>query len=62
MAVLLPLISIISLKFKICVYLQVSKAPVALPFLLEDASRSQADIDASLATDRPFPAVSQVKK
>ena len=44
------------------VSLQVSKAPVALPFLLEDASRSQADIDASLATDRPFPAVSQVKE
>lgn len=36
----------------------VSAAPATLPFLLEDAARSQADIDASLSTDRPFAGVS----
>lgn len=38
----------------------VSRAPATLPFLLEDASRSQEEIDASQSTDRPFAAVSQV--
>jgi hypothetical protein len=33
---------------------------VTLPFLLEDASRSQADIDASQETERPFASVLQV--
>lgn len=37
----------------------VSRAPAILPFLLEDAARSQADIDAALNTERPFPTVSQ---
>lgn len=37
----------------------VSRAPSTLPFLLEDAARSQADIDASQQTERPFAAVSQ---
>jgi aspartyl-tRNA synthetase len=37
----------------------VSRAPVNLPFLLEDASRSQADIDISQGTERPYPSVSQ---
>lgn len=37
----------------------VSKAPVTLPFLLEDAARSQSDIDASQDTERPFAGVSQ---
>lgn len=37
----------------------VSKAPVTLPFLLEDAARSQSDIDASQETERPFAGVSQ---
>jgi hypothetical protein len=33
---------------------------VTLPFLLEDASRSQAEIDASQETERPFASVLQV--
>lgn len=37
----------------------VSRAPVQLPFLLEDASRSQAEIDASQNDERPFAGVSQ---
>lgn len=37
----------------------VSRAPSTLPFLLEDASRAQSEIDASQETDRPFAAVSQ---
>jgi aspartyl/asparaginyl-tRNA synthetase len=37
----------------------ISRAPVVLPFLLEDASRPQADIDASEGTERPFAAVLQ---
>jgi len=37
----------------------VSRAPVVLPFLLEDAARSQADIDASQDTPRPFAGVTQ---
>jgi len=37
----------------------VSRAPVLLPFLLEDASRSQAEIDASQNEERPFAGVSQ---
>lgn len=37
----------------------VSRAPVSLPFLLEDASRSQAEIDASQSTERPFAGVEQ---
>lgn len=37
----------------------VSRAPVLLPFLLEDASRSQAEIDASQNDERPFAGVSQ---
>jgi len=37
----------------------VSRAPVVLPFLLEDAARSQADIDASANSERPFAGVSQ---
>eukprot|EP01031_Cornospumella_fuschlensis_P040697 gene40697-49623_t len=36
----------------------VSTAPATLPFLLEDAARSQAEIDASLNSDRPFASVS----
>lgn len=37
----------------------VSRAPVVLPFLLEDAARPQEDIDASQDTDRPLVGVSQ---
>mmetsp|Transcript_19859 Transcript_19859/g.28397 ORF Transcript_19859/g.28397 Transcript_19859/m.28397 type:complete len:584 (-) Transcript_19859:2172-3923(-) len=39
--------------------LVVSRAPVQLPFLLEDAARSQLDIDRSQDSDRPFAGVSQ---
>ena len=38
----------------------VSRAPVVLPFLLEDASRSQTEIDATANSERPFAGVSQV--
>lgn len=37
----------------------VSRAPTSLPFLLEDASRSQAQIDASEHSDRPLSGVAQ---
>ena len=37
----------------------VNRAATVLPFLLEDASRSQEEIDASQGTDRPFAGVSQ---
>jgi aspartyl-tRNA synthetase len=37
----------------------VSRAPVLLPFLLEDAARSQRDIDESTDSDRPFVSVAQ---
>jgi hypothetical protein len=38
----------------------VSRAPVVLPFSQDDASRGQAEIDASLGSERPFPNVPQV--
>jgi aspartyl-tRNA synthetase len=37
----------------------VSRARTVLPFLLDDAARSQADIDASAGSDRPLQGVSQ---
>eukprot|EP01038_Epipyxis_sp_PR26KG_P005702 gene5702-7870_t len=37
----------------------ISRAPALLPFLLEDAARSQLDIDESQSSDRPFSGVSQ---
>lgn len=37
----------------------ISKADVALPFLVEDASRSEVEVDASQETDRPFPRLGQ---
>lgn len=40
----------------------VSRAPATLPFLLEDAARSEQDIEASQNSDRPFSGVSQVCK
>ena len=40
----------------------VSRAPASLPFLLEDASRSQTDIDLSQETGRPFASVLQVRE
>jgi len=38
----------------------VSRAPSTLPFLLEDASRSESEIEESQSTERPFAGVSQV--
>jgi aspartyl/asparaginyl-tRNA synthetase len=37
----------------------VTKANAILPFLVEDAARSEADVDASQETDRPFPRLGQ---
>lgn len=37
----------------------VTKAAPVLPFLVEDASRSEAEVDASQETDRPFPRLGQ---
>lgn len=37
----------------------VTKAQSILPFLVEDASRSEAEVDASQETDRPFPRLGQ---
>lgn len=37
----------------------VSRAPVALPFLLEDASRSEEEIERSQESERPFARVTQ---
>lgn len=38
----------------------VSKAAAMLPFLVEDAARSEAEIDESQDTERPFPRLGQV--
>lgn len=40
----------------------VSRAPVQLPFLLDDAARPQAIIDASANSEKPFHPVSQVSE
>lgn len=37
----------------------VSKAAAVLPFLVEDAARSEAEVEASQATERPFPRLGQ---
>ena len=37
----------------------VSRAPVQLPFLLEDANRPEAEIEASQSSDRPYARVGQ---
>ena len=37
----------------------VTRAPATLPFLVEDASRSEAEIADSQSTERPFASVSQ---
>jgi nondiscriminating aspartyl-tRNA synthetase len=37
----------------------VTKAQAQLPFLVEDAARSEADVEASQDTDRPFPRLGQ---
>lgn len=38
----------------------VSRAPVVLPFILDDASRSETEITSSHGTERPFASVPQV--
>ena len=48
-----------NIEIKIKKVYTVSRAPAVLPFLLEDAARPQAEIDASQSTDRPFPSVQQ---
>ena len=40
----------------------VSRAANVLPFLLEDAARPEAEVDASQATDRPFPYIGQEQR
>lgn len=39
----------------------VSKAAAILPFLVEDAARSEEEVEASQDTDRPFPRLGQVR-
>lgn len=39
----------------------VSKAAAQLPFLVEDAARSQEEVEASQDTERPFPRLGQVR-
>jgi hypothetical protein len=39
----------------------VSRAPAALPFLLDDAARPESEIEATADTDRPFVGVAQVR-
>ena len=48
-----------TVELKIQKVYAVSRAPPALPFLLEDAARPQAEIDASQGSERPFPTVPQ---
>jgi aspartyl/asparaginyl-tRNA synthetase len=51
--------SIQNVELKINRIHAVTKAAPILPFLVEDASRSEAEVDASQETDRPFPRLGQ---
>ena len=51
--------SIQNVEVKIQRIHSVTKAASILPFLVEDASRSEAEVDASQDTDRPFPRLGQ---
>lgn len=51
--------SVQSMEVKIQRVHSVTKAQSILPFLVEDASRSEAEVDASQETDRPFPRLGQ---
>jgi aspartyl/asparaginyl-tRNA synthetase len=51
--------SIQNVELKINRIHAVTKATPILPFLVEDASRSEAEVDASQETDRPFPRLGQ---
>jgi lysyl-tRNA synthetase class II len=48
-----------SVEIQIQKIFTVARAPVALPFLLEDAARSDSEIEESQGTERPFAGVSQ---
>jgi aspartyl/asparaginyl-tRNA synthetase len=51
--------SIKKVELKIGRIHSVAKAAAILPFLVEDASRSEEEVDASQETDRPFPRLGQ---
>lgn len=51
--------SVQSMEVKMQRIHSVMKAQSILPFLVEDASRSEAEVDASQETDRPFPRLGQ---
>mmetsp|Transcript_4141 Transcript_4141/g.10231 ORF Transcript_4141/g.10231 Transcript_4141/m.10231 type:complete len:649 (-) Transcript_4141:1677-3623(-) len=51
--------SVQSLEVKIERIHSVAKAAPVLPFLVEDAARSEAEVDASQDTERPFPRLGQ---
>ncbi|KAL3922705.1 MAG: hypothetical protein SGILL_002061 [Bacillariaceae sp.] len=51
--------SVQNLEVKIERIHSVTKANAILPFLVEDAARSEAEVDASQETDRPFPRLGQ---
>merc|ERR1712238_419736 len=51
--------SVQSIEVKIQRIHSVTKAASVLPFLVEDASRSDTEVDASQDTDRPFPRLGQ---
>lgn len=52
--------SVKTLELKIERIHSVSKAAAQLPFLVEDAARSQEEVEASQDTERPFPRLGQV--
>jgi len=51
--------SVKNVEVKISRIHSVAKANPILPFLVEDAARSEAEVDASQETDRPFPRLGQ---
>jgi aspartyl/asparaginyl-tRNA synthetase len=51
--------SVQNVEIKINRIHSVAKANAILPFLVEDAARSEAEVDASQETDRPFPRLGQ---
>ena len=51
--------SVQNVEIKISRVHSVAKANPILPFLVEDAARSEAEVDASQDTDRPFPRLGQ---
>lgn len=51
--------SVQTVEIKISRIHSVAKANAILPFLVEDAARSEAEVDASQETERPFPRLGQ---